>query len=77
MNFAPTSGIPRGQAIALTHALEQSVVAGARPALLFASGVVTLGAFLSLLIPNIGPLAVPAESSAETALSAFESIDVA
>jgi EmrB/QacA subfamily drug resistance transporter len=77
VNFAPVSGTPHPQAVALTHALEHSVVAGARPALLFAAAVVTLGAFLSLLIPNIGPLAVPAEGSAETAISAFESIDVA
>jgi hypothetical protein len=52
-------------------------VAGARPALLFAAAVVALGGFLSLLIPNIGPLARPPEGAAETAISAFESIDVA
>ncbi len=76
VNFAPPAGTPKAQAIALGHALEQSVVAGARPALLFAAGVVALGGFLSLLIPNIGPLTEPAEGSAETAISAFESIDV-
>ena len=46
---------PRAQAAALAHALQNSVVNGARPALLFAAGVVALGAFLSLLIPNYGP----------------------
>jgi EmrB/QacA subfamily drug resistance transporter len=76
VNFAPPPGTPKQQAIALGHALEQSVVAGARPALLFAAGVVALGGFLSLLIPDIGPLAEPAEGSAETAISAFESIDL-
>jgi hypothetical protein len=76
VNFVPLPGTPRAQGIALTRALERSVVAGARPALLFAAAVVTLGAFLSLLIPNIGPLAESAEGSAETAISAFESVDV-
>jgi EmrB/QacA subfamily drug resistance transporter len=76
VNFAPPAGTPKAQAIALGHALEQSVVAGARPALLFAAAVVALGGFLSLLIPNIGPLTEPAEGSAETAISAFESIDL-
>jgi hypothetical protein len=76
VNFAPAAGTPKAQAGALVHALEQSVVAGARPALLFAAGVVALGGFLSLLIPNIGPPAQLPEGSAETAISAFESIDV-
>jgi hypothetical protein len=38
--------------------------------------VVALGGFLSLLIPNIGPLAAPSEGAAGAAISAFESIDV-
>jgi MFS family permease len=78
VNFLPPSGTPKAQAIALAQALEKSVVAGARPALLFAAGVVALGAFLSLLIPNIGPLVDgPEGGAAEGAVSAFESIDVA
>ena len=76
VNFAPPPGTPKAQATALVHALEQSVVAGARPALLFAAAVVALGAFLSLLIPNIGPVSRPSDTS-EGAISAFESIDVA
>jgi EmrB/QacA subfamily drug resistance transporter len=75
VNFAPLPGMPRAQGIALTRALERSVVAGARPALLFAAAVVTLGAFLSLLIPDIGPFEGP-DGSAEAAISAFESVDV-
>jgi EmrB/QacA subfamily drug resistance transporter len=51
VNFAPRSGTTREQAAALTHALQTSVVDGARPALLFAALVVALGALLSLLIP--------------------------
>src|SRR5258708_2238781 len=74
VNFAPLRGTPRQPAIALRHALEQSVVAGARPALLFAAAVVALGGFLSLLIPNIGPLTDAPERPAETAISAVESI---
>jgi EmrB/QacA subfamily drug resistance transporter len=76
VNFTPPPGTPREQAIALARALERSVVAGARPALLFAAGVVTLGAFLSLLIPNIGPLEASPQGTAEAAISAFESVDV-
>jgi EmrB/QacA subfamily drug resistance transporter len=76
VNFAPPPGTPKAQATALVHALEQSVVAGARPALLFAAAVVALGAVLSLLIPNIGPVSRPSDTS-EGAISAFESIDVA
>jgi hypothetical protein len=42
-----------------------------------AAGVVALGGFLSLLIPNIGPLDDGTGGAAEGAVSAFESIDVA
>jgi EmrB/QacA subfamily drug resistance transporter len=77
VNFVPPRGTPRPRASALVHALEQSVVAGARPALLFAAAVCALGGFLSLLIPNIGPLSDAPDTSAEAAISAFESIDVA
>jgi EmrB/QacA subfamily drug resistance transporter len=55
VNYSPARGPSRGEISALTHALQSSVVSGARPALLFAAGVVTLGAFLSLLIPTAGP----------------------
>ncbi len=55
VNYAPAAGAPRGEVHALTQALQTSVVSGARPALLFAAGVVALGALLSLLIPTYGP----------------------
>ncbi|MDQ1510819.1 MAG: hypothetical protein QOG50_2663, partial [Actinomycetota bacterium] len=77
VNFVPRAGTPRSQTIELVHALERSVVAGARPALLFAAAVVALGGFLSLLIPNIGPLSESPESAGQAAISAFESIDAA
>jgi EmrB/QacA subfamily drug resistance transporter len=76
VNYAPAVNGTHAQGLALTRALEQSVVAGARPALLFAAAVVALGGLLSLLIPNIGPLSEPAEGASETAISAFESLDV-
>ena len=44
VNYAPGAGATRGQAAELTHALQTSVVNGARPALFFAAGVVTIGA---------------------------------
>jgi MFS family permease len=40
----------------LTHAIENAVASGARPALLFAAFVVTCGAVLSLLIPHVDPV---------------------
>jgi EmrB/QacA subfamily drug resistance transporter len=55
VNYQPGSGATRGQVSELTRALQTSVVNGARPALLFAAGVVALGACLSLLIPAYGP----------------------
>ena len=74
VNYTPAAGATRVQTAALAHALQNSVVDGARPALFFAAGVVTIGAFLSLLIPASGPLT--AESVAEASISAFESVDV-
>ena len=41
------------------------MVNGARPALFFAAGVVTLGAFLSLLIPADAPPPNDAEPAAD------------
>jgi hypothetical protein len=55
VNYAPAGGATREQVVALGHALRASVVDGARPALLFAAGVVGVGALLSLLIPTHGP----------------------
>jgi predicted MFS family arabinose efflux permease len=64
VNYAPATGTTRVQSAALEHALRHSVVDGARPALFFAAGVVIVGAFLSLLIPDHRPIAevVPAET---------------
>jgi len=58
VNYTPTGGAPHDQVAALGHALRASVVDGARPALLFAAGVVGVGALLSLLIPAQGTVPV-------------------
>ncbi len=62
VNYVPARGATRGQMAELTHALQTSVVNGARPALLFAAVVVALGACLSLLIPVYGPAPDPSEA---------------
>jgi len=62
VNYVPARGATRAEVSTLTHALQSSVVNGARPALLFAAGVVALGALLSLLIPTHSP--VPAAPAA-------------
>jgi predicted MFS family arabinose efflux permease len=66
VTYAPAPGVTGAQRAALAHALRHSVVDGARPALFFAAGVVTIGAFLSLLIPNVetAAAALPAETEA-------------
>ena len=55
VNYAPGAGMASDHATVLARALQTSVVDGTRPALLFAAGVVAIGAFLSLLIPVHGP----------------------
>jgi MFS family permease len=55
VNYVPAKGATRPEINALTHALQTSVVDGARPALLFAAAVVAVGACLSLLIPTSPP----------------------
>src|SRR5207253_9063476 len=73
VNFSPPAGTPKSQAGALVHALEQSVVAGARPALLFAAGVVALGGVLPCLIPHSCPMSALAERAARPAMREYES----
>jgi EmrB/QacA subfamily drug resistance transporter len=59
----------------LTHAIENAVASGARPALLFASFVVTAGAVLSFLIPHVNPV-VSKEAEFTESLVLDEPIDV-
>ena len=59
----------------LTHAIESAVASGARPALLFASAVVSAGALLSLLIPHVDPVVLK-EAEFTESLVLDEPIDV-
>jgi hypothetical protein len=60
----------------LTHAIEDAVASGARPALLFAAFVVTAGAVLSFLIPHVDPIA-PTEDELAELLTHDEALDAA
>jgi EmrB/QacA subfamily drug resistance transporter len=75
-SFQPPPGTPPREAAALSRALDHGVADGARFALLFAAGLVTIGSFLSLLIPPVGPFTVasPAAGVVEK-FEAFEPID--
>jgi EmrB/QacA subfamily drug resistance transporter len=55
VNFSPAPGTSAGDASILHRALDAATAAGARPALLFGTAVVTLGLLVSFLIPPIGP----------------------
>jgi EmrB/QacA subfamily drug resistance transporter len=59
----------------LTHAIEQAVADGARPALLFAAAVVTLGAVLSYLVPHVQIRTTDAQQRVER-YEALEPMDV-
>ncbi len=51
VSFVPSAGNPHDLQV-LQRTLTSSIVAGARPALLFAAAVALAGAFVALLIPN-------------------------
>ena len=53
VNFTPSTHASIAQLATLRHALDVAVADGARVALLFAMGVVIVGACVSLLIPRI------------------------
>jgi hypothetical protein len=72
-NFQPPPGTPPREAAALSRALDNGVADGARFALLFAAALVTIGSFLSLLIPPVGPFAV--SDVAAGALDTFEAFE--
>jgi EmrB/QacA subfamily drug resistance transporter len=55
VGFSPPPGTSATDAATLRHVLETSLANGARPALLFAAAVVSIGAALSFLIPRLGP----------------------
>ena len=55
VNFHAPTGVSAHDAVSLHHIVDAAVAAGARPALLFGAGVVSLGALLSTLIPAVPP----------------------
>jgi hypothetical protein len=55
VNFHAPTGASARDAVSLQHIVDAAVAAGARPALLFGAGVVSLGALLSTLIPTVPP----------------------
>jgi hypothetical protein len=75
VGFTSPPGLSPADATTLTRSIESAVAAGARPALLFAATVVTLGALLSVLIPKLAPLP-PSPTRIVDAFEAFEPLDV-
>lgn len=71
VNFTAPRGTAVSDIVELRHLLENAVAAGTRSALLFATVVVTLGAFVSLLIPKIE---VPERPDNEARLEEIEAI---
>jgi hypothetical protein len=59
----------------LRRALAEAISKGTRPALFFASGLVFLGAAVSILIPRIGPPAANEQAEILDTFEAFEPID--
>ncbi len=73
VNFSPPAGTTVHDAATLRHAIESAIAAGARPALLFAAGVVTVGFALSFLIPRVtvaDEAAKPTDEMVEAELAA-------
>ncbi|MGZ4688948.1 MAG: MFS transporter [Acidimicrobiia bacterium] len=71
VNFQPPRGTSVADIVELRHVLEHAVAAGTRSALLFATVVVTLGAFMSLVIPTIK---VPEQPDDEERLERIEAL---
>ncbi len=71
VNFSAPRGTSLADIAELRHLLESSVAAGTRSALLFATVVVTIGAFVSLLIPKIK---VPARPDDEAGMERIEAL---
>ena len=71
VNFSAPRGTSLADIAELRHLLESAVAAGTRGALLFATVVVTIGAFVSLLIPKIE---VPERPDDEAASERIEAL---
>ncbi len=74
VNFSapPGSGAQRAT---LRRIIESAVADGARPALLFAAGIVSVGAVLSFLIPAVAPEAHAPDAVAVESVNVYESFD--
>ena len=59
----------------LSHALANAIARGTRPALFFASGLVFLGAVVSVLIPRIGPPGAGDPGDVLSAVEGFEAFE--
>jgi hypothetical protein len=81
VNFSPPADSSRAAVVTFRRIIDGAVTDGARPALMFAAGVVTIGVCLSFLIPNVGPIreAAPDSVTAEAAeaAEALENLDFA
>jgi Na+/melibiose symporter-like transporter len=55
VNFAPVPGLSSSDLATLRDAIDRAVFSGARAPLIFATVVVSFGALLSFLIPQVGP----------------------
>lgn len=56
VNFEPLGSLSPADLQTLTHTIQRAVIDGARTPLLFATVVASVGAMLSFLIPQVGPI---------------------
>jgi hypothetical protein len=68
-NFPPAPNLSVADTAAIERILTDALATAARVGLLFAMGVVFIGALLSLLIPRVRP---PAKSAVEQFIDGFE-----
>jgi hypothetical protein len=77
LSFTPPAGTSSADIDTLHSILQHATAAGVRPALLFASIVVAIGAFISLRIPLIGsadaldPQVIEAERESEAVAETY------
>jgi predicted MFS family arabinose efflux permease len=76
VGFSPPSGLSSVDAATLRTTIESSIAAGARPALLFAATVVSIGAALSLLIPKLREPGTSESPEEAEIIEAVEALDV-
>jgi MFS family permease len=72
-NYSPPAGTSRAVVNVIQAAVEHGVVSGTRMALVFAFVMITIGGFISLLIPNIK--AAPEVEQAMRAVENFEPVE--